>query len=296
MSKIKEYLKSQKGDGEGIIILLILGVISLIGVVWFISKIVESYNRSTLWPVIILVCLLGFAIYWIIKQYREWYIYNLGFWGWVTSILVIIAVPLLLWAIWAKIDYSVVFITIYFILVFVSLVIGAVLIVRRFNARHEAQSEYNPIGNYEPIKSVPMKEVKENKLSTSIDEALISMDTVQKYYIDEPVANSELVAYLIAKGFKDTIYQYRLSSGRTVDAKVGDAFIECKLSPSTKDVDTLIGQISEYVEFTKELHIVIFGDLDSNSKFRINKDMKRYDAKMVLHYLENPKRKRKNND
>ena len=35
----------------------------------------------------------------------------------------------------------------------------------------------------------------------------------------------------------EAVYPYRLSNGRTADAKVGDVLIEGKLSPDTAEVD-----------------------------------------------------------
>lgn len=127
-----------------------------------------------------------------------------------------------------------------------------------------------------------------------IYKALQIMDTTHKWYDDEGEANRELVSVLKAQGLENVIYQYNLPNGRTVDIKVNDALIECKLSPSTSEVDRLIGQLNEYTKYSDEVHLTIFGQLDNYGRERIENEIDdRYENHVFLNYLDNPQRQRR---
>jgi len=122
--------------------------------------------------------------------------------------------------------------------------------------------------------------------------ALELMDTTSKWYNDENTANQELVSCLKAQHI-DATYQCRLSSGRTVDAKVGDILIEGKLSPDTAEVDRLLGQLSSYMQHSNMVNVVIYGKLDKEARERIEDEITgRYVNKVFLTYLDNPHRLR----
>lgn len=144
-------------------------------------------------------------------------------------------------------------------------------------------------------KYIPQEKEDDNDtIGEHIDDALEIMDYTHKWYNDEEEANRELVSVLKAQGLNDVVYQHNLSNGRTVDIKIGDVIIECKLSPDTSDVDRLIGQLREYTKHSDEVHVVIFGQLDSNAKERIEDEIEdRYKNHVFLNYLDSPKRQRR---
>jgi hypothetical protein len=143
------------------------------------------------------------------------------------------------------------------------------------------------VGKYQKQKIIT------NDMSRILYKALETMDTTARWYNNEEEANRELVTCLKAQGISNVIYQYRLGNGRTADVKVGDCLIECKLSPTTDEVDRLIGQISNYIQYTKKLNIVIYGKFDSLARKRIEDEIRsRYQNKAFLTYLSNPKRLR----
>ncbi len=123
--------------------------------------------------------------------------------------------------------------------------------------------------------------------------ALETMDTTAKWYNNEEEANRELVSCLKAQGINDVVYQYRLANGRTADARVGNCLIEAKLSPTTDEVDRLIGQLSDYTQYANKLNVVIYGYFNKEARRRIENEIyKRYRDKVFLTYLNNPRRQR----
>jgi membrane protein implicated in regulation of membrane protease activity len=131
-----------------------------------------------------------------------------------------------------------------------------------------------------------------SELDKHLRKALETMDTTAKWYNDEDEANRELVTCLKAQGV-EAQYQYRLPNGRTADAKVYDFLIEGKLSPDTAEVDRLIGQLSQYSEYPYKINVVIYGELSKDAKRRIENEIHlRYDKKVFLTCLDNPKRQR----
>jgi hypothetical protein len=132
-----------------------------------------------------------------------------------------------------------------------------------------------------------------SEIDRHLKKALETMDTTARWYNNEEEANRKLVTCLKAQGINDVIYQYKLKNGRTVDAKFGDCLIEGKLSPSTDEIDRLIGQISDYVQYANKLNIVIYGLLDREAKRRIEQEIQsRYLNKVFLTYLDEPRRQR----
>ncbi len=123
--------------------------------------------------------------------------------------------------------------------------------------------------------------------------ALETMDSTARWYNSEEEANRELVTCLKAQGINDVTYQYRLGNGRTADAKVGNCLIEGKLSPDTSEVDRLIGQLSNYTQYSNKLNVVIYGNFDREAKRRIENEIHhRYLNRVFLTYLNNPRRQR----
>jgi hypothetical protein len=147
---------------------------------------------------------------------------------------------------------------------------------------------------------INQKEREERELITSeidkyLHKALQIMDTTAKWYNNEDEANRELVSVLKAQNI-DADYLHRLSNGRTADAKVGNVLIEGKLSPDTSEIDRLIGQISDYVQYSNgnKINIVIYGALTLYAKNRIEREIQlRYIGQVFLSYLDNPQRLRK---
>ena len=147
---------------------------------------------------------------------------------------------------------------------------------------------------------INQKEREERELITSeidkyLHKALQIMDTTAKWYNNEDEANRELVSVLKAQNI-DAMYLHRLSNGRTADAKVGNVLIEGKLSPDTSEIDRLIGQISDYVQYSEgnKINIVIYGELNEEGRRRIEREiLQRYLGKVFLSYLDNPQRLRK---
>jgi cell division protein FtsI/penicillin-binding protein 2 len=144
------------------------------------------------------------------------------------------------------------------------------------------------------------KEHRDRELITSeidkyLHNALQIMDTTAKWYNNEDEANRELVSVLKAQHI-DAVYLHRLSNGRTADARVGNVLIEGKLSPDTSEIDRLIGQISDYTQYSGEnkVNIVIYGKLTQDAKNRIEREIQlRYIGQVFLSYLDNPQRLRK---
>lgn len=129
-------------------------------------------------------------------------------------------------------------------------------------------------------------------LDKHLRKALEAMDSTAKWYNNEEEANRELVSCLKSQGI-EAEYQYRLPNGRTADAKVYDFLIEGKLSPDTAEVDRLIGQLSHYAEYPYKINVVIYGELSKGAKRRIENEIHlRYDKKVFLTCLDNPKRQR----
>jgi hypothetical protein len=140
------------------------------------------------------------------------------------------------------------------------------------------------------------KRQKRKRITSEIDKhlrkALETMDTTGRWYSNEEEANRELVSCLKSQNI-DAIYQYRLSSGRTADARVGDVLIEGKLSPYTAEVDRLIGQLSQYSKYPYKINVVIYGQMDKEARRRIENEIdSRYRGKVFLTCLENPRRQR----
>jgi hypothetical protein len=141
------------------------------------------------------------------------------------------------------------------------------------------------------------KRQKRRSITSDIDKilrkALETMDSTGRWYNNEEEANRELVTCLKAQGITDVIYQYRLGNGRIADVKVGNCLIECKLSPSTDEVDRLIGQLSDYTQYANKLNVVIYGKFDREARRRIENEIgSRYAHKVFLTYLNNPRRQR----
>jgi len=134
-----------------------------------------------------------------------------------------------------------------------------------------------------------------SKIDKHLHKALEIMDSTHNWYNDEDEANKELVTALKSMGIEAT-YLYRLSNGRTADAKVGNVLIEGKLSPDTAEVDRLIGQISHYVQYSEgnKINIVIYGELTEEARERIEGEiLQRYVGKVFLSCLDNAQRLRK---
>ena len=134
-----------------------------------------------------------------------------------------------------------------------------------------------------------------SEIDKHLHKALEIMDGTDNWYNDEDEANKELVTALKSMGI-EAKYLYRLSNGRTADAKVGNVLIEGKLSPDTAEVDRLIGQISHYVQYSEgnKVNIVIYGELTEEARERIEGEiLKRYIGKVFLSCLDNPQRQRK---
>lgn len=140
------------------------------------------------------------------------------------------------------------------------------------------------------------KAIKRQKLKGELENhllvALEAMDTTGKTYADEAEANKELVTVLKSQGHT-AIYEFRLSDGRTADAKVDNVLIEGKLAPGTDDVDRLLGQLQSYCQHPYKVNIVIYGYTKKELLKRIeNEILERYQGKVFLTYLNNPKRRR----
>ena len=134
-----------------------------------------------------------------------------------------------------------------------------------------------------------------SEIDKHLHRALEIMDSTDKWYNDETAANKELVSVLKAIGI-EAVYPYRLSSGRTADAKVGNVLIEGKLSPDMAEVDRLIGQISHYVQYSErnKINIVIYGKLTEEARERIKREiLQRHVGKVFLSCLDNAQRLRK---
>jgi hypothetical protein len=139
------------------------------------------------------------------------------------------------------------------------------------------------------------RELITSEIDKYLHNALQIMDTTAKWYNNEDEANRELVSVLKAQNI-DAVYLHRLSNGRTADAKVGNVLIEGKLSPDTSEIDRLIGQISDYVQYSNgnKINIVIYGELTQDAKNRIEREIQsRYIGQVFLSYLDNPQRLRK---
>ena len=131
-------------------------------------------------------------------------------------------------------------------------------------------------------------------INNCIYNSLKIMDTTAKWYTDENEANRELVTSLKIQGL-DAEYQPRLPNGITADARVNNVIIEGKLSPNKSDIDRLIGQLTQYVQYSVKVNIVIYGALDNYAKLRIiNEIRRRYSLNRVfINYLDNPQRNRR---
>ena len=143
------------------------------------------------------------------------------------------------------------------------------------------------------IKKRQRRQAITSNIDSHLKKALETMDTTAKWYNNEEEANRELVSCLKAQGINDVHYQYRLSNGRTVDAKVGDVLIEGKLSPDTSEIDRLIGQLSDYTHYGNRLNVVIYGYFNKEARRRIEDVIHtHYLNKVFLTYINNPRRNR----
>jgi hypothetical protein len=142
------------------------------------------------------------------------------------------------------------------------------------------------------VRKYKSKQFTSAEVSIPIHKALEIMDSTGKWYNDENAANQELVSTLKALKF-DAVYPYRLSNGRTADAKIGNTLIEGKLSPDTAEVDRLIGQLSDYTRYANKLNVVIYGKLENEARRRLENEISlRYTNRVFLTYLNNPRRLR----
>jgi hypothetical protein len=124
--------------------------------------------------------------------------------------------------------------------------------------------------------------------------ALEKMDTTGRYYNDEGEANRELATALKVLGINAT-YEHILPDRRRADIKVGDIIIEGKLSPNMDEVDRLLGQVQGYCSRGYKVNIVIYGRLEDEYRKRIeNEILERYEKRVFLTFLPNPKRMRVN--
>lgn len=146
---------------------------------------------------------------------------------------------------------------------------------------------------YWNLRKLQRREIITSDIDRFLHLALETMDSTAKWYNDEEEANRELVTCLKAQGVNDVVYQYRLNNGRTVDARVGNCLIEGKLSPTTEEVDRLIGQTCDYIRYTKKLHIIIYGEFSRDARRRVENEIHtRFPNQVFLTYLNNPRRLR----
>jgi Ca2+/Na+ antiporter len=218
--------------------------------------------------------------------------------GW----FIILAIIVMLICYWA-------FRTLFWILIGIAVFVLLVWFVAKYFRRKREQADFLTIRRrvqqetqkrQEEKERIDKKEHEERELITSeidkyLHKALQIMDTTSKWYNNEDEANRELVSVLKAQNI-DAVYLHRLSNGRTADARVGNVLIEGKLSPDTSEIDRLIGQISDYVQYSNgnKINIVIYGELTQDAKNRIGREIKlRYAGQVFLSYLDNPQRLRK---
>lgn len=155
--------------------------------------------------------------------------------------------------------------------------------IRLYKERQEA-SELREYCRNQALKS---------EISSYLQKALEKMDSTHRWFTNEDEANRELVSCLKTMNL-EVEYQHRLPNGRTVDARVGDIFIEGKLSPYASDIDRLLGQLSVYTEYGNQVNIVVYGKLREEEKKRvINEIFLRYPNQVFLTYLDNPNRQRR---
>jgi len=131
------------------------------------------------------------------------------------------------------------------------------------------------------------------KINIPFDKALKIIDTTARWYNDENEANRELVTALRTMKY-DAEYQFRLPNGRIADARVENILVEGKLSPNTTgEVDGLIGQLAEYTNSGYMVNVIIYGQLNNQARTRIENEIHyRYEGRVFLTFLNNPKRQR----
>lgn len=131
------------------------------------------------------------------------------------------------------------------------------------------------------------------ELHYDLKKALEAMDSTAKTYVDEEAANRELVTTLKVMGRKAD-YQFYLGHGRRADAKVENVLIEGKLAPKGEEVDRLIGQLQAYSQYPQyKTYVVFYGSTRKNYIKRIEDEiLNRYQSKIFLTYLKNPRRLR----
>jgi len=134
------------------------------------------------------------------------------------------------------------------------------------------------------------------KINIPFDKALRIIDTTARWYNDENEANRELVTALRIMGF-DAEYQFKLPNGRFADARVETILVEGKLSPNTTgEVDGLLGQLADYTNSGYTVNVIIYGQLNNQARTRIENEIHyRYEGRVFLTFLNNPKRQRSSN-
>jgi hypothetical protein len=128
-------------------------------------------------------------------------------------------------------------------------------------------------------------------LEEALWKSLNAMDKTHRYYNNEDEANRELTDCLNVLGFNAT-YHYELGNKRIVDIQVDQyAMVEGKLDPDLSEIDRLVGQVTDYLKFHKYMYIVVYGNLDSRFKERIQSLLLNiYPDRLSLIYLKNPNR------
>jgi len=128
----------------------------------------------------------------------------------------------------------------------------------------------------------------------SIYKTLSAMDATYNVYQTEDEANRELTTGLKLLGHTATYHQ-ELSNGRLMDIFAdGQGIIEGKLEPTQAEIDRLIGQVIDYLEYDYHVYIVLYGAVSDTILKRIKTQITdKHSKNVTLIYLSEANRVRK---
>jgi hypothetical protein len=131
-------------------------------------------------------------------------------------------------------------------------------------------------------------------LHNDIHKAIQVMDETCTSYTDEDSANRELTTCLRLLG-QNAKYHYSLDDHRILDIVVDDVIIiEGKLDPSQSEIDRLVGQIEDYLQYKVEIIIVVYGNISQESIKRVEGIVNKCSPYVSFIYHKNPHRSRLN--
>lgn len=176
--------------------------------------------------------------------------------------------------------------------------ITAYFLIIYYNRNKSSQQYYNLLkSQFEQYKTEAQQKLDyyfSQTLHHDISQSLRAMDETTTTYINEDEANRELATCLTLLG-QNAKYHYSLDNNRILDIVVDDKIIiEGKLDPTQADIDRLVGQIEDYLQYKVEIVIVVYGNISDDLVERINGIVRKCSPYVSLLRIKNPHRSRSN--